>query len=543
MAGTASEASGAEPAATPPMIVVLADRQYLFPVGSVVRIGRSPELDVVSTSPLVSRACHALITVDAHGATYVDHSRRGTFLAGKPLRRPLRITESVELRLGDPVTGEILGVTPPLSSQQLERNRRRRIARRRGVLAALALTAVGVVSAVLAALLLPDRAPAPSAAVTHPSASASTTPPAATLAQAETATVRLLLGPADGSTGWGSGTIVDPHGLILTNAHVAEPQAPGQAVALGTPGYRLPADPPYLTVETTTGQSAPAVARYRARPVAVDGYLDLAVLRIYADADGKPVDPAGLRLPALSFGDPASLQLGQPVTVLGFPGIAESDSISVTSGVLSTFVPDPLHHVSDPRFELETTARLAHGNSGGAAVDAAGRLIGVPSMEVTGEGADVSWRLRGAQLAQPLLAAVRAGRPYHSDLLVAQGPGERVTGVGVGRTGDGACAANAPAALGGSVPAQLWIGVRYAGFPPGVDVAVGVRPPGGPDFGAGSTGLPEEAVREPDGCVAVAVDSGALGLPSLPAGQYLAQLFAGPDLDPVGGAARIRVGG
>ena len=97
------------------------------------------------------------------------------------------------------------------------------------------------------------------------------------------------------------------------------------------------------------------------------------------------------------------------MTVLGFPGVADSDSITVTSGVISTFVPDPLGHVADPRFELETTARLAHGNSGGAAVSNAGQLIGVPSLEVTGEGGDLSWRLRSVTEAQALIAAAKAG--------------------------------------------------------------------------------------------------------------------------------------
>ncbi|MFD0330904.1 trypsin-like peptidase domain-containing protein [Streptacidiphilus monticola] len=101
---------------------------------------------------------------------------------------------------------------------------------------------------------------------------------------------------------------------------MAQPQAPGQAVALGAPGSTLPEDPTYLTVELTSGQSSPAVAKYRAKPVAVDGYRDLAVVRIYADAAGRPVDPASLSLPSLRIGSTAALKLGQPLTVLGFPG-------------------------------------------------------------------------------------------------------------------------------------------------------------------------------------------------------------------------------
>jgi putative serine protease PepD len=158
--------------------------------------------------------------------------------------------------------------------------------------------------------------------------------PVSALQHAEASTVRLLQGSQSSYTGWGSGTIISPDGLILTNAHVAEPQAAGLAVAIGEPGSQLEQDPPYLTVELTTGPSSPVKAAYRARPVAVDGYLDLAVVQIYATSGGSPVDGKSLHLPYLALGNDAAVQLDQPVTVLGFPGVADSDSISVTSGVV-----------------------------------------------------------------------------------------------------------------------------------------------------------------------------------------------------------------
>ena len=120
---------------------------------------------------------------------------------------------------------------------------------------------------------------------------ATTAPTLTALAHAEAATVRLLQGSQSSYSGWGSGTVIAPDGLILTNAHVAEPQAPGLAVALGEPQSQLDPNPPYLTVELTTGPASPVKARYRARPVAVDGYLDLAVVKIYATSDGTPVNP------------------------------------------------------------------------------------------------------------------------------------------------------------------------------------------------------------------------------------------------------------
>ena len=83
----------------PPVLVTrFGGEQRIFPVGAQVRVGRDPTLELVSVNPLVSRQCHGVIASDQGGATYTDQSRRGTFLDGKQLNGPLRITESVVLR-------------------------------------------------------------------------------------------------------------------------------------------------------------------------------------------------------------------------------------------------------------------------------------------------------------------------------------------------------------------------------------------------------------------------------------------------------------
>ena len=133
------------PGQAPVLVTRLGGQQRMFPVGTQVRVGRDPELELVSVNPLVSRHTHGVITSDQGGATYVDQSRRGTFLDGKQLSGPLRITESVVLRLGDPATGEELGITPPLTSTQIAHNHGRRVLggrMRRGALAGVALAAV-----------------------------------------------------------------------------------------------------------------------------------------------------------------------------------------------------------------------------------------------------------------------------------------------------------------------------------------------------------------------------------------------------------------
>ena len=523
----------------PVLVTRLGGVQRIFPAGTKVRVGRDPALELVSVNPLVSRECHGVITSDPDGATYTDQSRRGTFLNGKPLRGPLRITESVLLLLGDPATGEELGITPPLSSARLARNRGRRVRSGQMRLAVLAAAAVVVVAAVVAGVLVGTaRTPKAASALSPTGGTLSGGLSAAVLQHAETATVRLLIGSPSDYTGWGSGTIISPNGLILTNAHVAEPQAPGAAVAMGLPATQLGPDPAYLTVELTTGPASPVVARYRAKPVAVDGYLDFAVVQIYAAADGQPVNPDTLHLPYYTVGNDAAVQLDQPVTVLGFPGVADSDSISVTTGVVSTFVPDPLGHVTDSRFELETTARVAHGNSGGAAINNAGQLIGVPSLEITGEGADVSWRLRSVAEAMPLITAARDHTAYHSKVLVQLTGQEQVGAGGVGASAQAACSGNrtVPAA------ASAMFGFTYTQFPADLDVAILIVVPGGTAVTSDYGGLPQATVTKSSGCLSYQLAATQLGQAVLPAGRYQLQLLGGPELTPLGPAASLTVG-
>jgi putative serine protease PepD len=514
------------PGQVPVLVTRLGGQQRIFPVGAPVRVGRDPAFELVSVNPLVSRQCHGVITSDPDGATYVDQSRRGTFLDGKQLSGPLRITESVVLRLGDPATGEELGITPPLTSTQIARNHGRRVLggrMRRGALAGVAVALVaGLATYGFFALHSGSPASGPSTAV---------------LRHAQAATVRLLLGSPEEATVGGSGTLISPNGLILTNAHVAQPNAPGLAVAYTDPSTRSGTDPPYLTVMMTTGPSSPAVAKYRARPVAVDGYRDLAVVQIYATIGGKPVSPGSLHLPYFTIGNVAKLQLDQPLTVLGFPSVADSRSITVTSGVLSTFVPDPMGHINDPRFELETTARVAHGNSGGAAIDSAGHLVGVPSAIIPGEASDTSWRLRSVAQAAPLIAAARSHAGYHSTALVQLTGNEAVTGLGIGTTKPQACSGNRTTAS----SASAVFGFRYSGFTKGVDVALVIVAPDGTAVKEEDQSFPHGTLPDGSGCIGYPVSAADLGESTMPAGTWHIQMFAGPNLMPVGPEAALTV--
>jgi putative serine protease PepD len=229
-----------------------------------------------------------------------------------------------------------------------------------------------------------------------------------TLLAVERATVKLDIVGSDGQVaGWGSGSIVDPHGLILTNSHVADPNAFGITTQYGAP--LGDANPAYLIVDLRgAGPDGTVHARYRARKVIADGYLDLALVQIYADAKGHPVNPATLHLPTLPVGNSNTLQVGDNVTVVGFPGVSQSRSATVTKGDASAFVTDDRLH-SD-RAWIETSARIAHGNSGGAAVNDQGQLVGVPTRIAPEHEGDVGWWFRPVNWAKPLLARVASHR-------------------------------------------------------------------------------------------------------------------------------------
>jgi S1-C subfamily serine protease len=162
--------------------------------------------------------------------------------------------------------------------------------------------------------------------------------------------------------GWnGSGSIISPDGLILTNAHVVLPDK-----------YY---DVKQLQIGITVGDDKPPVRRYIAEVIQADPRLDIAVIRISSDLAGHPVDSSTLDLPYVPLGNSDTLSLGDSLTILGYPGIG-GETITLTRGEVSGFTSE-LGRAG--RAFIKTSATIAGGNSGGLAADPAGRLIGVPT--------------------------------------------------------------------------------------------------------------------------------------------------------------------
>ena len=137
--------------------------------------------------------------------------------------------------------------------------------------------------------------------------------------------------------GLGSGVIVSPSGLILTNNHVVEG-----------------AD----EIEVILNDSRRTVAKV----IGTDPDTDLAVLKIELD-----------KLPVIVLGNSDNLQVGDQVLAIGNPfGVGQT----VTSGIISALGRNQLGINTFENF-IQTDAAINPGNSGGALVDINGHLMGI----------------------------------------------------------------------------------------------------------------------------------------------------------------------
>ncbi len=157
----------------------------------------------------------------------------------------------------------------------------------------------------------------------------------------------------------GSGTFVSTDGLILTNAHVVTRDATCNFTRVG--------------VAVTDSDDAPPQLRYEAGLVALDPLLDLAVLKVTASID--PAQPLPTSFTSITLGDSDALDIGDPLGVWGYPEIG-GETITLTNGTVSGFTAQA---GIGERALIKTDAAIAGGNSGGAAVDAAGNLVGIPT--------------------------------------------------------------------------------------------------------------------------------------------------------------------
>ena len=154
----------------------------------------------------------------------------------------------------------------------------------------------------------------------------------------------------------GSGTLISPSGLILTNCHVADPIAMGFSQDLKPDG---------LVIDLISTEDKPPVSTYLAKVVTEDPTLDLATIQIVANLDGSKVNPDSLNLPSVPVGNSDQVKFGDRLFVFGYPGIG-GDTITYVTGDVSGF--DSEDPIGD-RAWIKTEATIAGGDSGGLATN------------------------------------------------------------------------------------------------------------------------------------------------------------------------------
>lgn len=342
---------------------------------------------------------------------------------------------------------------------------------------------------------------------------------------AATVQVFMLSDAADPTSayGTGSGTIITADGLILTNAHVAKPTAGGLAVQHADPAPAT--DPAGLVIAIVGDEAQPPVPRYRATLVAVDGYLDAALIKIDRTLDGASVAPGSIQLPFLPVGDSDALHVGDKLTVVGFPGIG-GNTISLSSGQVSGFLGDER---LGARAWVKTDAVMSFGNSGGLAANAAGELVGVPTQ---GNGNDAGGfsEVRPSALIKPLIEATLAGRPSLDSAYVVPSTGREAMVLDTWTDTISSCQASARVSTYPSGTRQVLALFNHTGMADGEDVVSRWSIDGEVVYRALGQ-IP--AGTSAGGCLSIGIslDRG------LPDGAYRVELFAGPDLKAMASAA------
>jgi S1-C subfamily serine protease len=181
------------------------------------------------------------------------------------------------------------------------------------------------------------------------------------LARSIKATVEVI-----GSSGRGSGCIVSPDGLVLTNWHVVKAHS-GEAESA-----------PVIAV--SVDDTRPPVELFRSTVLHYDPTTDLALLQIDRGYYDQPL-PDDLVLPHVPLGDPSELLPGHQLALIGYPsegGTGSRVSVTYSRGVVSGFERRPFGRI------IKTDALVNGGSSGGAALNGDFQLVGLPT-EMVGE--------------------------------------------------------------------------------------------------------------------------------------------------------------
>ncbi len=143
--------------------------------------------------------------------------------------------------------------------------------------------------------------------------------------------------------GMGSGVIIDPEGLVLTNEHVVRDADEIKVLMYDQDGNKK---------------------EFNGRVVGKDARTDIAVVRIHA----------GRKLPFAALGDSDKVRVGDWAIAIGSPfGLAQTVTVGVISAARQSLV------IEDKEYRnlIQTDAAINRGNSGGPLLNIRGEVVGI----------------------------------------------------------------------------------------------------------------------------------------------------------------------
>lgn len=193
---------------------------------------------------------------------------------------------------------------------------------------------------------------------------------------------------ASTATASGSGVIISEDGYILTNNHVV-------ASSTSSSYYQV-SEATKITVTLYNDET-----EYEAKIIGTDEQTDLAVLKI---------EKTGLT--AAELGDSDSVQVGEFAMAIGNPLSMQS---TVTTGIISaknrTITSDNVTYKV-----IQTDAAINSGNSGGALINAEGKVIGINTLKLSGsdvEGIGFAIPINDTiDVYEQLITNGKVARPY-----------------------------------------------------------------------------------------------------------------------------------
>jgi S1-C subfamily serine protease len=172
-----------------------------------------------------------------------------------------------------------------------------------------------------------------------------------------------------------SGAFITPTGYILTASHCVRATEDHTELRLRKGELHNP-DGLVPVAVNVPGQARP-VMMMLAKLVADSVPLDLALIKVerMLGSGGVAPLPADFRVPFLQLGDSESLRHGEPVAVVGFPGVG-GETVSANLGNVAGFAADDQNRKTWLKLDA---SGAGPGSSGGPVVNGRGEEVGVIS--------------------------------------------------------------------------------------------------------------------------------------------------------------------